>query len=717
MTEKGTDKGRLVQFELLRILAMLGVVLNHVYNNGLHIYEGFRVDASSLVGFLVWSVLQLMKLLVLPSVNCYILITGYFLIDRLDFRLKGIWRVWSTTWLYAVGIYLLAVLIGIMPFEGKELLRHATPLLSNSYWFVTSYLILLLLAPMLYWAFQHVSKRQYQFALVLGGIVCFQPLLGWKVMDDQQVLLFIYLFLIGGYIKRYAEKAFSMQKAVWACILVLVVMFAYTLYKNQPTTNSLFKVFAMAYHGLVLPLSIAMFLAIKNLQISGEKARKTILFLAPLSFAVYIIHTHSIVDSWLWKTASDWLSRTETVLLPLVCLAISLLVFAVCTVIEYFRQSVIHKIQILMKKKTLLMFCLFVAVVTVANAQNNDGRKHLSDPESFSMVVFGDVQNYTKKDVNQPIYELCTAWVAANVEPLNIKAVLFTGDLVQQNENIVVGKGSMNQTSRQMWEWSSHCLKRLDGKVPYIIAAGNHEYGYTRGDEAFTHYPEYYTFERNSETAKHLVAAFPNRQGQASLENAAWEFTDKNWGKILIIGSEWAPRDTVLAWAKGLCESEKYQNHTVIFLTHSLLRGKTAKYTDKEGYKIQPRNFGKEVWEKLLYPCKNIRLAICGHTGHPASDDKKETGSSYDHEVNNAYRCDKNSAGKEVHQMMFNIQYLGGAGSGSGGDGWIRFLEFMPDGKTIKASTYSVLFGISPMTKHLAHQTDPFCQFEMVIEK
>ena len=366
-----------------------------------------------------------------------------------------------------------------------------------------------------------------------------------------------------------------------------------------------------------------------------------------------------------------------------------------------------------MKKHFMLMLCLWL-VVSMLVAQNRADRQKLNDPESFTIVVFGDVQNYTKNSTYQPIYELCTAWVADNVENLNIKTVLFTGDLVNRNETIVPGRGSQNQTSRQMWEWSSHCLERLDGKVPYIIAAGNHEYGYARGDEAFTHYSEYYTAERNSETLKHLVAAYPNRQGQASLENAIWEFQDKNWGKLLVIGTEWAPRDEVLEWAKGLCDSEKYQNHTVIFLTHSLLRGRTAKYTNNESYKIQPRNYGQEIWDKLLYPAKNIRLAVCGHTGHPAADDGKEPGSSYDHEVNNAYRCDKNAAGKDVHQMMFNVQYLGG---GNGGDGWIRLLEFMPDGKTIKASTYSVLFGISPMTKHLAHQTDPFCQFDMVVEK
>ncbi len=369
-----------------------------------------------------------------------------------------------------------------------------------------------------------------------------------------------------------------------------------------------------------------------------------------------------------------------------------------------------------MRKHILTIFCL-LAGLTAAQAQHRADRLQLNNPESFTFVVFGDAQGYTKYDINQPIFELCTAWIADNVEQLNIRAVLFTGDLIEQNENVVLNRNMLNQTSKQMWEWSSHCLKRLDGKVPYIIAAGNHEYGYVRGDESFTHYAEYYTAERNTETAKHLVAAYPNRQGQASLENAAWEFKTDTWGRILVIGSEWAPRDEVLEWAKGLCNSKKYKDHTVVFLTHSLLQGKTAHYTDNEGYKIEPRNYGREIWEKLLYPCKNIRLAVCGHTGHPASSDGKEPGSSYDHEVNNAYRCDKNSAGRDVHQMMFNIQCLGGGWEGNGGDGWLRLLEFMPDGKTIKASTYSPLFGISPMTRHLARQTDPFCQFDMVVEK
>ncbi|MDE7127167.1 MAG: serine/threonine protein phosphatase, partial [Bacteroidales bacterium] len=81
-----------------------------------------------------------------------------------------------------------------------------------------------------------------------------------------------------------------------------------------------------------------------------------------------------------------------------------------------------------------------------------------------------------------------------------------------------------------------------------------------------------------------------------------------------------------------------------------------------------------------------------------------------------AYRVDRNAAGRPVHQMMFNVQMLGGGWDGNGGDGWLRILEFMPDGKTIKVRTYSPLFGISPSTRHLACRTGSIDQFDMVVE-
>ena len=57
-----------------------------------------------------------------------------------------------------------------------------------------------------------------------------------------------------------------------------------------------------------------------------------------------------------------------------------------------------------------------------------------------------------------------------------------------------------------------------------------------------------------------------------TLENAAYEFDLPNWGKVLVLSLEFAPRDETLDWAKKLMTSERFKNHKVILLTHSILR-------------------------------------------------------------------------------------------------------------------------------------------------
>lgn len=356
--------------------------------------------------------------------------------------------------------------------------------------------------------------------------------------------------------------------------------------------------------------------------------------------------------------------------------------------------------------KKILTTILLTALCVMGHAQHRADRQSLSNPDSFSMILLGDPQGYTKYDINQPLLELCMAWISDNIEQLNIKGVLCTGDLVEQNENIVRNRRMLNQTSKEMWEAVSDAFEWIDNKVPYMIAPGNHDYGYKSAECGITHFPEYFPFERNTAWRDIVVSDYPNRNGVASLENAAFEFKSDTWGNLLVITSEFAPRDEVLAWTLKLISSEKYKNHKVIYITHSYLKERTAEYTNNEKYKITPRNWGQQIWEKLIQPSENICMVISGHTGNARGGFEETV----------AYRVDKNASGKDVHQMMFNVQQLGGGWEGNGGDGWLRILEFMPDGKTIKIKTYSPLFGISPSTKHLAHRNEPYDRFDIVID-
>ncbi len=344
-----------------------------------------------------------------------------------------------------------------------------------------------------------------------------------------------------------------------------------------------------------------------------------------------------------------------------------------------------------MKKNLLLLFLAFSAAV---NAQDRADRQSLDDPESFSVIVMGDPQGYVKYDINQPLFELTTCWIADNIDQLNIKAVLCTGDMVEQNENICMNRKMLNQTSEEMWESASRSMARLDNKVPYFISGGNHDYGLRSSEDGRTHLPDYFPFKRNSMWRNIIVSDFPNREGRVSIENSAYELEVPNWGKLLIVTTEFAPRDEVLEWAKGVISDEKYKDDKVIFMAHSFLTEREAKRTDNEPYKITPHNWGQQVWDKLVYPLPNIDLVVCGHYGKPG-----------DFENSVAYREDKNAAGNIVHQMMFNVQTLGGGWEGNGGDGWVRILEFLPDGHSIHVKTYSPLFGISPTTRQFAHRT------------
>lgn len=340
------------------------------------------------------------------------------------------------------------------------------------------------------------------------------------------------------------------------------------------------------------------------------------------------------------------------------------------------------------------------------SASNDDktGKMQLCDKNSSSMILLPDPQTYIKFDFNQPLFDLMTAWTSANLKNLSVKAVLCTGDLVEQNEYLVPDNINGNQTSAEQWKAVSRSFEKLDHKIPYIICGGNHDYGYTRSENRLCQFPKYFPVERNLAWKSCLISVCNNAFGRQTLENAAYEIEMPNWGKILIIATEFAPRDEVLNWAKDLASSEKYKSTKVFLLTHSYLTWE-GKRILHEPYKVSPANYGEDIWQKLVYPSSNIRMVICGH--YCLVDDFKH---------NVGQRVDKNIKGEDVFQMMFNAQTAGGGWHGNGGDGWLRIMEFMPDGKTIKVRTYSPLFGISVTTQKFAWRTEPWDEFEVVLE-
>ena len=99
-------------------------------------------------------------------------------------------------------------------------------------------------------------------------------------------------------------------------------------------------------------------------------------------------------------------------------------------------------------KKFFLLLCV-QALAGLAMAQSTKGEPQipvypaLEEEGSFSMIMVPDPQSYVKFAANQPLFDLQTAWITQNIKRLNIKAALFTGDMVEQNNKLISDRKSV----------------------------------------------------------------------------------------------------------------------------------------------------------------------------------------------------------------------------------------------------------------------------------
>lgn len=165
---KRSVKQRNLNIEVLRILAMFLIVACHAT---LHLPWLLHVDSNLdfLPGWksaLAYLVVQYGQV----GVSIFFIISGYFLV-RKTFTWQRIFKTWFQMFCYSF-ISLIAVLIiarfttlpnSIAPLlSGDDLWRTVlwsiVPFIYGSYWFITAYVCLLLLAPFINCLFKHLSR-------------------------------------------------------------------------------------------------------------------------------------------------------------------------------------------------------------------------------------------------------------------------------------------------------------------------------------------------------------------------------------------------------------------------------------------------------------------------------------------------------------------------------------------------------------------------------
>ena len=140
----------------------------------------------------------------------------------------------------------------------------------------------------------------------------------------------------------------------------------------------------------------------------------------------------------------------------------------------------------------------------------------------MGVVVIPDLQGYAKNEASQPIARLMTAWIADNIERLNVRMVLCVGDVVEQNDRI--GNGfSGDLTSGAPMAGHGRCVRRAGRPRAYLVATGNHDYTYTRSGARRTHLNEYFPIGRNPLNAAAICQFGLDSDENPAVENCAFE--------------------------------------------------------------------------------------------------------------------------------------------------------------------------------------------------
>jgi 3',5'-cyclic AMP phosphodiesterase CpdA len=308
----------------------------------------------------------------------------------------------------------------------------------------------------------------------------------------------------------------------------------------------------------------------------------------------------------------------------------------------------------------------------------------------FTIVVLPDTQFYSAKYFD--IWEAQIRWILAHREDQRIAFVLHEGDIVDLDLD-------------EQWAVAARNLHALDGKVPYVLATGNHDLTWKGGriTREATLLNRYFPPD--------ALAALPWPTGTfepGHLENH-YQVLEAYGMRWLVLSLEFGPRDAVLPWADELLT--RYAELPAIVLTHAYLSDDNTRYDQKRrqpfwacGYGLADMggcNDGQDLWDKVLSHHDNVAFVFAGHVLWPGLGRLTS-----DH-----------PSGRHTHQMLANYQACSYAPCTImktqqvtlGGDGFLRLVRVNPQLRSALVETYSPFLDVS--------KTDPDNRFVLDLDR
>lgn len=322
---------------------MLSIIAHHlVVHSGL--LDGITTDVSDLR----YTYLLLLGMWGKTGINCFVLITGWFMCVK-DISLRKYLKLLFEIWFYNVVINLIFWLSCYSDLTINSILRGLWPFWTVSDNFVGCYLLFYLFIPFLNVLIKNLTLKQHFILVSLGiGIYCILGSIPLFKVSFNYISWFIVLYLLASFIRLYPKDIFTntrfwgfatLLSVALAVISVLILEYSDFLAQYIEIGNINGCYYFVYDSNKIMPLvvSLSCFLWFRNLALPNCAFLNTI---ASSTFGILLIHDNNdIMRKWLWKDALDCVGQYDTPLLHLVLYTVIcvLVVYSACVLMDQLR--------------------------------------------------------------------------------------------------------------------------------------------------------------------------------------------------------------------------------------------------------------------------------------------------------------------------------------------------------------------------------------------
>lgn len=315
---------------------MLLIVAHHyVVNSGLIAEEGPVLSSPTstrsvfLLLFGAWGKI---------GINCFVMITGYFMCKS-KITAKKFVKLVGEWFFYRYLIHFIFVVAGYEVLSLKSCIEIIMPITQISQNFTACFVIFWLFIPFLNILISNMTERQHMYLLILTAFTYIFIGTVHRVTMNY-ISWFMVLYLISSYIRIYPKKWMNSNAICGVLLLFSIALSAASVVVCAKTGYSVFMFVTDSNTFLAVMVGVFAFLYFKNIKIPYSKFINTI---GASTFGVLLIHAHSdAMRQWLWKDILDVVGHYNDKLMPFYSIGCVVCIFIVCILIDIVRISLIE---------------------------------------------------------------------------------------------------------------------------------------------------------------------------------------------------------------------------------------------------------------------------------------------------------------------------------------------------------------------------------------